>query len=333
MNGSAAMADDRGDQHPSSAPQPAPRPEPAGALDGIDIVEPGPGAVWSHDGAGYPPEAGLADLDPDRLPEHDGMAEDEPEPPAQSGKRGEGEVAAKMPSWAHFGSHLEELRKRLVISLCVFAPLFGIGVWLYRSLWQVVILPLERAAPHLLRFQALNPSDGLVMAMRSAFAFALFLSMPVWLAQAWHFVAPGLTARERRWLHLAFGSGGVLFAVGAALAYFLAIPYALEYLLPFNQSLSGWENAFTGEGYVDFVITCCAGFGFAFELPLAMLVLGWAGILTSAGLRQWWRPVVLCVFVLAAIMTPPDPFTQSLLAIPMLVLFLIGYCLVKWTER
>ena len=295
--------------------------------DDIDIVE--PPQPWRHDGEGYPPEAGLDDVDPDRLPEAEGMAEDEPEPAVAAAD----DAPIRLPSLDGIGSHLEELRKRLILSLTVFVPLFGIGLWQYQVLWRIVILPLERAAPHLLRFQALGPSDGLVMAMRISFAFALFLSLPVWLSQIWSFVSPGLNAREKRWLYASLGSGAVLFAVGAAMAYFFGVPFALEYLLPFNQSLSGWENAFTGADYVDFVITCCAGFGFAFELPLVKLALGWFGILTPRFLREWWRVVVVIIIFLAAIMTPPDPFTQMLLAIPMLGLFLLGWVLVKWVAR
>jgi Twin arginine targeting (Tat) protein translocase TatC len=300
---------------PHSESSRTPRPEPAGACenenDDIDFVETDAGNIPDFASHNRTDESG-------RLPEYEGMTEDEPE-------------TSRPPSWENAAVHLDELRKRIVLSLAVFIPLFGVGLWLYRDLWRIIILPLNRAAPHLARFQALGPSDGLVMAMRIAFAFALFVSLPMWLAQIWLFVAPGLTDRERRLVHLSIGSGGILFAIGATLAYFAAIPYALEYLLPFNQTLQGWENAFTGAGYVDFVITCCFGFGIAFELPLAMLALGWAGILTPAGLRQWWRPIILVIFVLAAVMTPPDPFTQMLLAIPLLALFFIGYWLVKWT--
>jgi sec-independent protein translocase protein TatC len=259
---------------------------------------------------------------PERVPELAGMREDSPEDEDDGLGLGRG-----------VGTHLEELRRRLILSLCVFVPLFIVGVAIYRNLWDIVIRPLERAAPHLLRFQALGPSDGLVMSMRIAFAFAMFLSLPVWLSQAWNFIAPGLTGRERRGLYLSLGSGTALFIIGAALAYFIGVPLALEFLLPFNQSLAGWENAFTGTDYVDFVITCCAGFGLAFELPLVMLALGFVGILTPAGLRQWWRVIILAIFVLAAVMTPPDPFTQMMLALPMLLLFAIGFVLVRWVHR
>lgn len=259
--------------------------------------------------------------DPERVPELDGMAEDAPD---------DGE---HLPSFREIGSHLDELRRRVIIAFAAFIPFFGIGLLLYKTLWNLIIMPLDRAAPHLLRFQALGPSDGLVMAMRIAFAFALFLSMPIWLGQIWSFVAPGLTGRERRWLYLSLGSGTVLFIIGASLAYLVGIPLALEFLLPFNQSLAGWENAFTGHDYVDFVITCCFGFGIAFELPLVMLALGWFGILTPELLRTYWRPVILIIFILAAILTPPDPFTQMLMAVPMIGLFTLGYYLVKWTSR
>ena len=231
------------------------------------------------------------------------------------------------------GNHLDEMRRRLILCLAVFIPPFGLGMYLYRFLWKLVILPLERVHPDLLRFQALGPSDGLIMAMKIAFAFALFLSLPVWASQAWAFVSPGLTSAEKRWLYIGLGGGGLLFLIGAAFAYGVGLPFALEFLLPFNQSLAGWENSFTGAGYVDFVITCCAGFGFAFELPLVMLLLGWFNILTPETIREWWRVIVLAVFVLSALMTPPDPVTQILLAAPLLILFVVGYCLVRWTAR
>lgn len=256
------------------------------------------------------------EVDPDRVPELEGMEED----PVEEDIRFNG-----------IGEHLDELRRRLIVSLCVFAPCFGLGVWLYQDLWSFIIHPLQRAAPHLLHFQALNPSDGLVMTMRIAFAFACCLSLPVWSGQVWAFVAPGLTAREKKWLYISLGTGMVLFGAGVVLAYLVAIPYALDYLLPFNQTLDGWENAFTGDGYVSFVITCCAGFGIAFELPLVMMSLGLAGILTPEGIRAFWRPLLLGIFILAAVLTPPDPFTQMLLALPLVALFLFGYKLVQWT--
>ncbi|MDR2392362.1 MAG: twin-arginine translocase subunit TatC [Planctomycetota bacterium] len=292
-------------------------------LEIIDTPEP-----WPRDGAGHP---GFGEWAPD--PRHPAN------PPDARGKAPEAEDAEAPGTKPYpeaknddslrdeLGVHLEELRRRLAVSLAVFIPFFALGLWLYRELWRVVSLPLERAAPHLLRFQALNPSDGLIMTMRIAFAFAMFLSLPVWLSQIWRFVAPGLTANELRWLHVSLGAGGILFAAGVAVAYFIGVPLALAWLLPFNQSLSGWENVFTGEGYVDFVLACCAGFGFAFELPLAMLTLARTGILTPESLKAGWRWAILAIFVLAALLTPPDPFTQLLLALPLLLLFGVGYWL------
>lgn len=270
------------------------------------------------------------DIDPSRIPEFEGMAEDPPDPVAASHylsiDDADGPDVSDLVNG--IGSHLDELRMRLVISLAAFVPMFILGFVIYQPLWKIIIRPLESTAPHLLRFQALGPSDGLIMAMRIAFAFALFISLPVWMGQIWSFIAPGLTGKEKKLLYLSLGSGTVLFVLGAALAYFIGVPFALEFLLPFNQSLDGWENAFTGTGYVDFVITCCAGFGIAFELPLVMAALAFAGIITASGVRAYWKIAILVVVVAAAIMTPPDPFTQMMLALPMIGLFAIGYFLV-----
>ena len=294
--------------------------------DTLEIVDtPGP---RSRDGAGH---AGFGEWapDPERPANPAGSRGNAPEADGVEPPEREIYPAAKNGDSLRdgLGVHLEELRRRLAVSLAVFVPFFALGLWLYRELWQVVSLPLERAAPHILRFQALNPSDGLIMTMRIAFAFAMFLSLPVWLSQIWRFVAPGLTANELRWLYASFGAGGVLFAAGIAVAYFIGVPLALAWLLPFNQSLAGWENVFTGEGYVDFVLACCAGFGLAFELPLAMVALARTGILTHESLKAGWRWAILAIFVLAAFLTPPDPFTQLLLALPLLFLFGVGYWL------
>lgn len=229
------------------------------------------------------------------------------------------------------GPHLDELRRRLIISAVLFIPAFAVGLYLYVPLWDLLLIPLADASPHLLRFQALGPSDGLILSMKMAFAFALIVSSPVWIGQVWSFIAPGLSGRERRWLYLSLGAGVVLFLVGVLVAYWQAIPLALGFLLTLNQSLTGWENSFTGSGYVNFVVTCMVAFGIAFETPLVMMFLGWIGLLTPQGIKEWWRVVVLGVFVLAAVLTPPDPFTQLLLAIPMLCLFFLGYFLVRWT--
>lgn len=245
---------------------------------------------------------------------------------------GEEEESILAKASDHIGPHLDELRRRLVISAAAFIPAFAFGLFLYRPLWDLMLLPLADASPHLLRFQALAPSDGLILMMQIAFAFALIVSTPVWISQVWSFVAPGLTGLERRWLYLSLGSGGALFFIGVLVAYFFAVPLALGYLLPLNQSLTGWENSFTGSGYVGFVLTCCVAFGVAFELPLVMLVLGWVGLLSPEGIKPWWRVITLAIFVLAAIMTPPDPFSQLMLALPMLGLFWLGYFLVKWVH-
>lgn len=232
----------------------------------------------------------------------------------------------------YLGSHLTELRRRLIICVAISIPLFGIGMYLYRSLWDVVTHPLRLSAPHLLRFQALAPSDGLLMSMRISFGFALVLSLPVWTAQIWGFISPGLNGKERRWLYISLGGGSLLFFAGVTLAYFIGIPLGLEFLLPFNLTLANWENSFTGPDFVDFVMTCCIGFGIAFELPLLMLILGWINLITPAGLKEWWRVVTIAIVVMAAVFTPPDPFTQALLAVPMIILFWLGYGLVWWVQ-
>ncbi|MDR3212162.1 MAG: twin-arginine translocase subunit TatC [Planctomycetota bacterium] len=229
--------------------------------------------------------------------------------------------------------HLEELRWRLVISLAAFVPAFACGLLLYRRLWDILLTPLEKVDVSLVHFQALSPADGMILTLEVALAFALIVSTPVWVSQLWCFISPGLKARERRWFYLALGAGGALFFAGVLMAFYLALPLALGYLLPLNQSLTGWENSFTGSGYVNFIAGGAFAFGIAFETPLLMLVLAWLGLLTPAGIRSYWRQIVLGVFIMAAVLTPPEPLSQILLALPLLLLFGLGYLLVYWVRR
>ncbi len=298
---------------------PSAPPEAGGAEDLFEFVDAPPDA--DDDSAKHAYLAECAAEEPPSLPVKTQVTD----PPAE-----EAEAKGGL-GLSGLGPHLDELRRRLILSAALFIPAFAVGLYLYVPLWDILLIPLADASPHLLRFQALGPSDGLILSMKMAFAFALIVSSPVWIGQVWSFVAPGLSRKERRWLYLSLGAGVVLFLVGVMVAYFQAVPLALGFLLPLNQSLTGWENSFTGSGYVGFVVTCMVAFGIAFETPLVMMFLGWIGLLTPQGIKEWWRVVALGVFILAAVLTPPDPFTQLLLAIPMLLLFFLGYFLVKWT--
>lgn len=313
------------DAPPLARPDASAPPPDGGADDLIEFVDQPYAAIY----AGRDPDDDPADRDE---PEADAAPPADAAPvPAEPDAAGERSAIGQAVD--RIGPHLEELRRRFVVSVLAFAPPFIIGLVFYNRLWDFLLMPLANAAPQLMRFQALSPSDGLILAMQLAFSFALIVTTPIWVTQVWSFVAPGLTSREKRWLHLALGSGIVLFFAGVLVAYFVAVPLALTYLLSFNQSLAGWENSFTGAGYVGFVATCCMAFGIAFETPLVMLLLGWVGLLTPAGVKEWWRVIVLGIFILAAVMTPPDPFSQLLLAVPLLSLFFLGYWLVKWVHR
>jgi sec-independent protein translocase protein TatC len=160
--------------------------------------------------------------------------------------------------------------------------------------------------------------DPFTLRIQIAFIFGLVVSSPVWLYQIWAFVAPGLYAREKRWTYAFVGTAVPLFATGAALAY-IVMDRGLKFLLglaPHGTLVLPSINT-----YLGYVMAMVLGFGLTFELPLAMVMLNYARVLTHERFRKWRRMMIFGVFVFAGIATPsPDPLTMLMLAAPCVLL-------------
>jgi sec-independent protein translocase protein TatC len=225
--------------------------------------------------------------------------------------------------------HIRELRNRVIkIALALIIGMV-VGWFLYPHVWHFIEAPYCRAdfATHL-PGEANGPNnchlyvtgifDAFFLRLKISFIVGVILSSPVWLYQFWAFIAPGLYARERRWAYYFVGAAVPLFALGAVFAYF-AMTRGLEFLLslvPGNVT-----PLITITTYLSYAMAMLLIFGLAFELPLILVMLNLAGLLTHARFRKWRRVIIFAVFAFAAVATPsPDPLTMLLLAIPCVIL-------------
>lgn len=221
-----------------------------------------------------------------------------------------------------FLSHLIELRDRLlrvvIAVLAVFVVLFPFQNTVYTYLAQPLMAHLPEGASMI----ATEVASPFLTPMKLAFVAAIFLSMPYILYQFWAFVAPGLYRHERKMVLPLVVSSSVLFYVGMAFAYFVVFPLVFAFL---TGTAPEGVAVMTDIGrYLDFVLTLFFAFGFAFEVPIATIILVWIGVTTPEKLAAKRPYIIVGAFVVGMMLTPPDVISQTLLALPMWILFEIG---------
>ena len=237
--------------------------------------------------------------------------------------------------------HLRELRNRVVKAAA--ALLIGTAVGLipavFDRIWAFVERPFCQAKVHgitgchRLGHQLIFTGvlDPFMQRVEVAFFFGLIVTCPIWLYQVWAFIAPGLYRREKRWTYGFVGTAAPLFVAGAAIAYF-AMSRGLGYLLGLTPS--GVNNFIQVPTYLSYFVAMILGFGLAFELPLTMVILSLAGVLTHERFAKWRRMIIFLVFVFAGIASPsPDPLTMLLLAGPCVVLVEVAEVVIWATDR
>jgi sec-independent protein translocase protein TatC len=231
--------------------------------------------------------------------------------------------------------HLRELRSRLIkaIAAVVVGMLIGFIPQVYDRLWTFVYHPFKVAegahgVGHLI---VIGVFDGFMLRVQIAFFFGLIVTSPFWLYQIWAFVAPGLYRREKKWAYAFVAAAAPLFAGGAVLAYFV-MSRGLHYLLALVPN--GVSVMATVTNYLSYFEAMILGFGLAFELPLALVMLNLVGIITHERMRKWRRVMIFSVFVFAGIASPsPDPLTMLLLAGPCVVLVEAAEVLIWLNDR
>lgn len=232
--------------------------------------------------------------------------------------------------------HLIELRTRIVRALLALGVGFAICLYFADEILGILVWPLKQAFPKgegQLIFTKLP--EVFFVELKVALFAGFFVSFPVIANQLWAFVAPGLYAREKKaFLPFLFATP-VLFSAGAALAYFLVMPTAFKFFLGFGGEAGGLKvQALPSAGeYLGLVMQFILGFGVTFLLPVLVLLLHRAGIVTREQMVAARRYVIVGIFVIAAIVTPPDPGSQIILAVPLLVLFEVSLVLMRLQEK
>jgi sec-independent protein translocase protein TatC len=183
------------------------------------------------------------------------------------------------------------------------------------------------------RLQILRPADGIISYIKIALISGLILSSPWVFYHIWMFVAAGLYAHEKKYVHTAVPFSATLFVTGALFFVFVVAPLTLKFLVKFNEGVLGARSNFTFADYISFITMLMLIFGVAFQTPIAIFFLTKTGLVSIDGLRRSRKFVLLGIFVLAAMATPPDVVSQVTLAIPLYALFEIGILLSYLSQK
>ena len=229
--------------------------------------------------------------------------------------------------------HLIELRRRLLWSVAALAAAFFGCLYFARDIFGFLVQPLLQAGQGKIIYT--DVFEAFFVEIKVAFFAAMMVAFPVIATQIWRFVAPGLYANEKRAFLPFLVMTPVLFSAGAALAYFVAMPVALKFLLGYAGDVGGiTQEALPGVGnYLGFVTKFLFGFGVGFLLPVLLMLLERAGIVTLRQLREGRRYAIVGAFAVAAVLNPPDIISQLLLAVPLCLLYELALVAIWFTER
>ncbi len=260
-----------------------------------------------------------------------------PDPPSGEGDDGDDEEESMVKM--SFLEHLEELRRRIINALIGVACGFGVCFWFSQAIFDNLAKPVtdvlhKLKMPEKLYFT--HPADAFNMYIQIGLIAGLFLASPYVLYQVWAFISPGLYKNEKKYAVPFVTVTSGLFILGGAFGYFIAFPYALEFLLGMGgDHLTPW---LTAKEYLDLFTTIIIGLGIIFELPVLIMILALLRVVTPGFLMRHFRYAVLVITIIAAVVTPTTDFTNMMVfEIPMLGLYLLGagaaYMVTRWRER
>lgn len=234
------------------------------------------------------------------------------------------------------GDHFRELRARLLRSLLAVVVCVIGAFFFYEQLLDLVLGPYNDAVARLpdgtrTEVYVSGIAGGLMLQLKLCGVAGLVASSPVWLYQIWAFILPGLHRHEKKWTMVFVAIAGPLFMVGVATSYYV-LPTAIKVLIGFTPD--GTQNLNTFDSFFSFITRMLLVFGVAFEIPLFVVLLNLAGVVTGAQLGRYRAWIILGTFVFAAVATPStDPFAMTFLAVPMVILFAISEVIARLVDR
>jgi sec-independent protein translocase protein TatC len=236
-------------------------------------------------------------------------------------------MAESTPS-APIIEHIRELRDRLIWSAGALLVGVLVGMLFARRFLEVLIAPLQGVS----QLQLLRPTENIIIYFKAALILGAILAAPVIVYELLAFIVPGLTDKERRLLYLAMPLALALFGGGVAFCAFIVLPFTLRYLQTFLTDL--FKAEYSVGYYMSFVASFVLWVGVAFETPLVIALLARLGVVTPRQLVATWRYAIIVIAVLSAVITPtPDPFTMSVVMVPLFGLYLLGLLMARFTYR
>ena len=223
--------------------------------------------------------------------------------------------------------HIADLRKRLIISVCTVTVMFFVCFSFYEPMLNWMMVPVQEALPKNSQMVAVEIQETFFTAMKVSFFGSFIISLPVIFWQLWLFLAPGLYDHEKRLIIPFVFFATLMFLMGAGFAYYIAVPLGFNFLIAFGSAVVTVLPSIGA--YVDFFTKLLIGFGVAFELPVITFFLAKIGIVDDKMLKDFFRYAVVLIFIIAAILTPPDVVSQLVMAAPLLILYGISIYIAK----
>ena len=221
--------------------------------------------------------------------------------------------------------HLDELRSRLIYSIIAIAVGSGICYFIIEEIMHYLTIPAGK-------LYYMQPAEAFFTYMKVSLFAGFLLAMPVILYHVWRFFLPALTGKERFLIGMVVPISAGLFFLGLAFAFLFVLPAGIKFFLGFGNA--DLQPLLSIGKYLDFVIAFVLPFGFIFELPLIIVILAKMGFVTSAFLRKKRKIVIFLTFVIGAVISPtPDVFSQSMIAVPMILLYEISVFIVRFILR
>lgn len=228
-----------------------------------------------------------------------------------------------------FLSHLFELRDRVIKSALAIIAVFVCLVYWAPDIFHLFAQPLLEALPAGGKMIVTDVTGSFFVPMKVTMLVAFLIALPVVMYQLWAFIAPGLYLHERKLILPLVVSSYTLFIIGMAFAYFLVFPTVFKFMASYNAPL-GAEMSTDIDNYLSFAMTTFLAFGITFEVPVVVVVLVRMGMVPLAKLKEIRPYVIVGAFVISAVVTPPDVFSQLLLAVPMTLLYELGLLIARF---